>query len=200
MTRESILEAAAQIFSEKGFHAASMQDIAEAVRLQKASLYHHVSSKQEILLSILDQTLDLLIERMNEVLSLDLPTDQKLRRAMICYLQILTEHHDLASVLLFEHRSLEPDLKARHIPRRNRFEGLWRDLIELGQAEGLFKEADVGLTVRTLLGAMNWTITWYRPDGAFSGEEIANRCADMFLGGLLAVNGGAHDGAGRAGI
>ena len=200
MTRESILEAAAQIFSEKGFHAASMQDIAEAVRLQKASLYHHVSSKQEILLAILDQTLDLLIERMNKVLSKDLPPDQKLRQAMICYLQILTEHHDLASVLLVEHRSLEPDLKARHIPRRNRFEALWRDLIEQGQAAGVFIEADAGLAVRTLLGAMNWTITWYRPDGAFSGEEIANRCADMFLGGLLILNGDVHDSAERAGI
>jgi AcrR family transcriptional regulator len=200
MTRDDILEAAAQIFSEKGFHAASMQDIAEAVRLQKASLYHHVSSKQEILLAILDQTLDLLIERMNAVLAMDLPPDQKLRQAMLCYLQILTEHHDLASVLLFEHRSLEPELKERHIPRRNRFEALWRSLMEEGQAAGIFIDADVGLAVRTLLGAMNWTLTWYRPDGAFSGEEIARRYADMFLGGLLVMNGGAHAGTGHSGI
>ena len=54
MTREEILEAAAQIFSQKGYHAASMQDIASLVNLQKASLYHHVSSKQEILLALLD--------------------------------------------------------------------------------------------------------------------------------------------------
>ena len=69
MTRDKILEAAAQIFSEKGFHAASMQDIAKSVNLQKASLYHHVSSKQEILLELLDQALDILIERIGEVAS-----------------------------------------------------------------------------------------------------------------------------------
>lgn len=200
MTRDAILEAAAQIFSEKGFHAASMQDIAEAVRLQKASLYHHVSSKQEILLAILDQTLDLLIERMSAVLAMDLPPDQKLHQAIRCYLQILTEHHDLASVLLFEHRSLEPDFKVRHIPRRNRFEALWRSLIEEGQVAGVFVSSDTGLTARTLLGAMNWTITWYRPEGQFSGEEIADRYADMFLGGLLVMNGASHDSAGRARI
>ena len=57
MTREDILEAAAQVFRQKGFHGASMKDIADAVNLQKASLYHHVSSKQEILLSILDRAL-----------------------------------------------------------------------------------------------------------------------------------------------
>jgi AcrR family transcriptional regulator len=200
MTRDAILEAAAQIFSEKGFHAASMQDIAEAVRLQKASLYHHVSSKQEILLAILDQTLDLLIERMSQALAMSLLPEQKLRQAMISYLQILTEHHDLASVLLFEHRSLEPALKARHIPRRNRFEALWRSLIEEGQSAGVFIDCDASLVARTLLGAMNWTITWYRPDGAFSGEEIANRCADMFLSGLLVLNGDFHDIAERPGI
>lgn len=60
MTREDILEAAAQIFRQKGFHGASMSDIAKAVNLQKASLYHHVSSKQEILLEILDRALQLL--------------------------------------------------------------------------------------------------------------------------------------------
>ena len=68
MTRENILEAAAQVFRQKGFHGASMQDIAEAVNLQKASLYHHVSSKQEILLrALLDRALELLLERISPI-------------------------------------------------------------------------------------------------------------------------------------
>ena len=189
MTRDDILKAAAHIFTEKGFHAASMQDIAEAVQLQKASLYHHVSSKQEILLAILDQTLDLLIAQLTEILELDLPPQQKLRLGMISYLRILTEHHSLASVLLLEHRSLLPDLKARHIPRRNRYEALWRSMIQEGQSAGVFACTDIGFTARTLLGAMNWTITWYRPDGPLSAEEIANGYADIFFKGLLVSNG-----------
>jgi AcrR family transcriptional regulator len=60
MNRNDILTAAAQVFSQKGFHAASMQDIAQTVNLQKASLYHHIDSKQEILLALLDQALDML--------------------------------------------------------------------------------------------------------------------------------------------
>lgn len=200
MNRESILQTAAQIFTEKGFHAASMQDIADAVHLQKASLYHHVSSKQEILLAILDQALDLLIEHLTDVLALELPPQQKLRLGMISYLRILTEHHNLASVLLLEHRSLTPDLKARHIPRRNRFEGLWRTLIQEGQNAGVFACTDVGFTARTLLGAMNWTITWYRPEGVLTGEEIANRYADIFLEGLLVNNGEGYELARDSGI
>ncbi len=185
MTRDEILEAAAQIFSQKGFHAASMQDIAQAVHLKKASLYHHVNNKQEILVAILDQALDLLIERMSEVMARPLSPDEKLRQAMISYLQTMLEHRELASVLLLEHRSLDPALHARHVPRRDRFERLWRDLIQEGLDQGIFCHVDPELVARALLGVMNWTITWYRPDGALSPEAIAAQFANLFLSGLL---------------
>ncbi len=185
MTRDEILVAAAQIFSQKGFHATSMQDIAQAVNLQKASLYHHVSSKQEILVEVLDRALDLLIERMEQVMEQPLAPDEKLRQAMLVYLTALLEHRDLAVVLFLEHRSLEPEFHARHIPRRDRFERLWRVLIQQGLDAGLFCCVDPGMAVRALLGVANWTITWYRPQGSLSPQEIAEQFAGLFLNGLL---------------
>lgn len=185
MTRDDILEAAAQIFSQKGFHAASMQDIAQAVNLQKASLYHHVNSKQEILVAILDQALDLLIEHIETVTAKDLPADQKLREMICSYLEAMLEHRDLASVLLLEHRSLDAEHTARHIPRRDRFEQLWRDVVSKGVKEGVFACADPGIAARAILGVMNWTITWYRPEGSLSIDEISKQFADLFLAGLL---------------
>jgi len=185
MTRDEILDAAAQIFREKGFHAASMQDIAEAVNLQKASLYYHVSSKQEILLALLDRALDLLIEHIERVLAQPLTVDEKLRQAMCAYLQAMLENRDLAAVLLLEHRSLEPQYQARHMPRRDRFERLWRDLIKEGHDQGVFACADPSLASRFVLGVLNWTITWYRPDGKLSPADIAEQFADLFLRGLL---------------
>ncbi len=189
MTRDEILEAAAQIFSQKGYHASSMQDIAEAVSLQKASLYHHVSSKQEILLALLDRALDLLIERLSAVVEQPLPPGQKVKAAIISYVEALTEHRQLAAILLLEHRSLEPALKERHIPRRDRFEGLWRGLIQEGIDQGIFGCNDPATAARALLGAMNWTITWYRPGGPQSAKEIASQYADLFLEGLFSRNG-----------
>ncbi len=184
MTRDQILDAAAQIFRQKGYHAASMQDIAAAVNLQKASLYHHVSSKQEILLALLDQALELLFERISEVSNQSLAPDEKLRRMMRAYLKAMTDHFDLATVLLLEHRSLEPKLHARHIPNRDRFEALWRDVINEGLDAGAFQCSDPALTARGLLGVMNWTITWYRPNGALTIEQIADQFASLFLDGL----------------
>lgn len=185
MTRDEILTAAAQIFSTKGFHAASMQDIAAAVNLQKASLYHHVNSKQEILVDLLDQALDLLITELESVLQLKISPEEKLRRAMVAYLNILFENRDLAAVLLLEHRSLDVQYHQRHVPRRDRFEGQWRDLIKEGKEQGIFRCVDPGLAVKALLGVMNWTITWYHPEGRYSPTEIAAQMADLFILGLL---------------
>ncbi|MBN1149125.1 MAG: TetR family transcriptional regulator [Anaerolineales bacterium] len=189
MTRNQILDAAAQIFSQKGFHATSMQDIAQAVNLQKGSLYHHISSKQEILVAVLDRALDLLIANMQDVLDQPLAADEKLRQAMRVYLKTMLDHRDLAAVLLLEHRSLEPEQRARHTPQRDRFECLWRDLIREGAACGLFDCPDAAISGRALLGVMNWAITWYRPDGSLTPEQISEQFTDLFLHGLLVRQG-----------
>ena len=185
MTREGILEAAARIFSEKGFHATSMQDIADAVNLQKASLYHHFSSKQEILVDILDHALDLINSRLEFVLSQSLSPGEKLRQAMVSYFQTIAENQNLAAVLLLELKSLDPELKARQASRMEKFEGLWRDLIREGKQQGVFNDVDPSLTGRAILGVMNWTVTWYRRDGPRSAREIADLFADLLLNGLL---------------
>jgi len=101
------------------------------------------------------------------------------------YLQSLAENSDLSSVLLFEHRSLDKKSHARHVPHRDKFEGIWRDVVNEGVQAGVFSCTDTGLAVRALMGVMNWTLTWYRPDGHKSIEKIADQYADLFFNGLL---------------
>jgi hypothetical protein len=110
--------------------------------------------------------------------------DKKLRIAVRTYLEALTRRPDLAAVLLLEHRSLEPEYRKRHIPRRDRFENLWRQIIDEGLEQGIFESENPGLAVKALLGVINWTIMWYRPDGALSAAEIADKSTDLFLNGI----------------
>jgi TetR/AcrR family transcriptional regulator, cholesterol catabolism regulator len=184
MTRDDILEAAAQVFRQKGFHGASMANIAEAVNLQKASLYHHVSSKQEILFELLDRALELLLERISPIANMDLPADERLCRMIHEYLQILAENMDLSAVLLFEHRSLEGRQHARHVPNRDKFENLWREVLRDGVRTRQFVCDDIPLTARAMLGILNWTITWYRPNGSLTIEQIADHYSNLLLNGL----------------
>lgn len=184
MNRDDILRAAAQIFRRKGFHAASMQDIADAVQLQKASLYHHINSKQEILLALLEEAMDLLIADMERVIATEGSPGEKLRMAMQQYTRRLAEQGDLAGVLLLEYRNLNPELRARHVKRRDRFEALWRELVRAGVESGEFRDIDPSLCGFALLGVQNWMITWYRPDGRLAPDELADAFADLFMSGL----------------
>ncbi len=185
MSKEQILEAAAQIFSQKGYHATSMQDIADAVELKKASLYYHIPKKQDILLILLDRALDLVIQQVSEAIDGEASAPEKLHLAMRTYVSTLASDRDLSAVLLLEYRSLEPAQYTSHIKRRDRFEKIWRDLIEEGLRDGLYDCTDPALAARTLLGLLNWTIMWYRPRGSLSPIEIADQYADLLLNGLL---------------
>lgn len=184
MTKEEILEAAAQIIREKGFHATSMQDIAEAVDLRKASLYHHVNSKQEILVELLDQALDMLIERLEAVMAQDVPIDEKFRLAMRSYINYMADNLDLSSVLLLEHRSLEEQYQSQHLPRRDKYEGLWRQIIDEGIEAGVFTPHDSKVAVKVVLGVANWTVMWLNPNGHLSATEIADLSSEILLKGF----------------
>jgi len=185
MTRDDILDAAAQVFRQKGFHGASMSAIADAVNLQKASLYHHVTSKQEILLALLDRALGMLTDHIAGIAAQELPADQKLRQMIRAYLSALADNADLTTVLLFEHRSIDKKSHSRHVPQRDIFEGLWRDVLNEGVRTKVFECKDTGMAVRALMGVMNWTLTWYRPEGDKSIEQIADGYADLLFHGLL---------------
>lgn len=185
MTRDDVLDAAAQVFRQKGFHGASMSDIASAVNVQKASLYHHVSSKQQILLELLDRALLILSARISEIAAQEIPPEEKLRRMIKVYLQLLAENSDLSSVLLFEHRSLDKKARASHIPRRDQFEALWRSVLDEGIQKKVFSLKETGLAVRAMMGTLNWTLTWYRPEGEKPIEQIADEYAELLLKGML---------------
>ena len=184
MTRKEIIDASAKIFSQKGYHGTSMQDIAGAVNLQKASLYHHVSSKQEILFELLNRGLRLLTDEVEKSIDIARSPDENLRLAITAYLTALTEHQDVTSVLLLEYRSLESQYLKRHIIERDRFEQLWRNLIDSGVQEKIFSCEDPSMAARALLGVMNWTVTWFRSDGSMSAAEIADQITDLYLLGL----------------
>jgi AcrR family transcriptional regulator len=184
MQRSDIIQAAAQIIREKGYHGTSMQDIADAVQLQKASIYHHVESKQDILFTILEQALDLLIADMRAVVDSDLAPEEKLQLAMQVYMGRLAEDADLSTVLLLEHRSLEVDLRVKHIKRRDRYEKLWRQILQEGVDQGVFRPVDVSVVSFALLGVQNWMITWFKSGGRYSSLELADHFSDLFLRGL----------------
>ena len=101
------------------------------------------------------------------------------------YLTGLADNVDLTSVLLFEHRSLDKKSHVRHVPLRDKFESLWRDVLEEGVAKKTFAWTDTGLATCAIMGTLNWTLTWYHPNGPKSIEQIADEYSDFILKGML---------------
>jgi hypothetical protein len=96
----------------------------------------------------------------------------------------LAEDADLSTVLLLEHRSLEENLRTQHIKRRDRYEALWRQMIQDGINQGAFRKVDISIVTFALLGVQNWMITWFKPGGRYSALALADQFSDLFLRGL----------------
>jgi AcrR family transcriptional regulator len=186
VSREHIIDAAIILFREHGYHGTSMRDIARAVGIKKASLYHHFESKQELLLTILDTGLERLIAPLEEILAAKMPPEAKLRAAIHHHASLIANYPGAAALFLYEDRALDEAYRARYVARRDEFESLFRQILQEGVHSGSFRQTDLAMSTQALLGMVNWMTRWYRPQGRLSVEEIADSFADLFLCGQLA--------------
>jgi AcrR family transcriptional regulator len=184
-TDAEIFEAATRIFREKGYHAASMQDIAEAVGLLKGSLYHHISSKHELLLEIFEAGMQEATRAIEEIAYADLAPADKLRLAITRHIELITGNLDQATVFVMEARAMELEQRQRVVAQRDYFDRLFRRIIQEGVDAGVFRPIDATLVTFALMGMHNWLILWYRRDGRLSPQEIAAIFVDLVLNGLL---------------
>ena len=181
-----LLRVATHLFREKGYHNTSMQDLASALDIQKASLYHYIESKEELLFRILDYGSRLLRDRVEEVRATDLPPAEKLRLALENHAISIMENIDLFSVFLNEYRNLSPPRRQQILEVRRQYEQAMMEILEEGIASGDFRPVDVGMTVKGLLGMLNWTHQWFSPNGPLSPQEIAATLVDLALYGVMA--------------
>jgi AcrR family transcriptional regulator len=187
VSREDILLAAAQVLHEKGYHRAKMEDIARVVDLTAGSLYHHFpQGKQEILLAVLNFGLDKICDAIQLVLDSDLSPEMKLRRAVELHITGVTDNVSIGAAMVFEIRTMLDieEVRDAYVMRRDRFESLFRTIIQEGVTAGEFHAADVKLYVRMILGAQNWVGVWYRANGPLSGHDIAAQMSEWFLAAL----------------
>ena len=182
----AIFEAAASLFKQKGFHATSMQDIADAVGMQKGSLYYHISSKEELLYRISFEAISAITEQLEKIAAAPLSPPEKLRAAIVNHVETLCDMLDLMSVFLKESKLLTADQQAHIMRYSRRYEELFQAILREGIDAGVFRNVDVGAVSYALLGMLNWLHRWYRPDGRLTPHEIAEIFANLALNGMLA--------------
>lgn len=199
VSREEILQAAAEVLSQKGYEAATMKDIASEVDLTAASLYYHFRNKEELVLAVLETGVHYAVSRVSPIAQSDLSAKEKLRAMVAVHVISLTEQMAVAAALVYEmgpllgiRKQLEKERSVLMqerlevlIQTRDRFEQLFREVITQGIETGEFRSVDVPIFVKTMMGAHNWVGVWYRAGGRLDGHAIAEQMSDTFLRALL---------------
>lgn len=179
-----VVEAAAQVFQQKGFAASSLEDIAVAVGMRKGSLYHYINSKEDLLFAVVSEPASRILDSLQKTASLDLPPTEKLRQAAVTHAAVLDETFVYASVYLREiagsHQFSEWAAKDRDYRR------LLTSIVEDGIERGDFSPViHAGTATLAFIGALNWMTHWYRPGGPLPAAVIADQICTTFLNGLI---------------
>ncbi|MCY1390265.1 HTH-type transcriptional repressor KstR2 [compost metagenome] len=179
--RGKLLQMAAHLFRNKGFERTTVRDLAGAVGIQSGSIFHHFKSKDEILCSVMEQTIIYNTALMRASLAGASTVRERLLALIRCELQsIMGGTGEAMAVLVFEWRSLSPQGQAQVLALRNIYEQMWLDVLDEAKAAGLIR-GNISLTRRFLTGALSWTTTWFKPQGSLSLDQIAEQAMLLLL-------------------
>ncbi len=181
--RTQILHTAGRLFSQRGYHATSMRDIARALDLQGGSLYTHIESKEEVLWEIVNRAADRFLAHATSI-DPTLPPQERLKALVRGHLTVIAQELEHATVFFHEWKFLSPELQERIKARRDAYEAHFREAIEAGVRCGAFQVEDPKIAALFVLSALNWTYQWLRPEGPLDLEALTERYTALVLRAL----------------
>jgi AcrR family transcriptional regulator len=182
---DQIYESAARLFYEKGYASTSLQDLANAVGLQKGSLYHYIDSKEDLLFGITEYAHTFFLELVDSIDDPQLSPLETLERTMKAHAEFAAEHFHVTAAFYNDRHALSEERQQRVIETRDAYEAKLRQLIRDGQAAGeIADDLDPRMAVFGVLGMINWINQWYRPGGAMTPSDIAATFATMSVRAL----------------
>ena len=180
--REQILHAALRAFREKGYHATTLDDIAEHVGVRKTALYHYFPDKEAILWECHQESLAELDRIIRGTRNFD-TASERLAYVIREHVRVMTDTLE-GSPLAFEVGAFSPDRQEQIIGARDKYERAVRRIIARGIDDGEFRAVDAKIAVFAILGSINWIARWYRPEGSLHAEELGQQFAEHLVGGL----------------
>jgi AcrR family transcriptional regulator len=180
--RRDLSRAAARLFAAKGYHGTSVGDVAQAMGVQKGSLYAHIASKQDLLYETMREGADAFHGAL-DALPEEAPAIEKIRLALRAHLAIVAEQLDVATVFVQEWRYLEGERRDEILAERRRYEQRIREFFrEARELSELRADLDEWAATMVFLSAANWAYTWLQPGRET--DALADRFVAMLIDGL----------------
>jgi AcrR family transcriptional regulator len=187
--RERVLAASAKLFREKGFERASVREIASACGILPGSLHYRYRSKDDILVDMMRLAIEKTIYGIIEATSTIQDPLKKMKSALRAHVNVLMSGDDMLYVLLFEWRSVHGTAREQIIAERDRYERYWQTILNDLKVLGFIrKDMDLDMLRLIGLGAINWAATWYKENGKYNLEQIADAIWQMMTRGILNVD------------
>jgi AcrR family transcriptional regulator len=181
--RAEILQSAAALFRRRGYHGATVEEIAASLEMKKGNLYYYFRDKEAILFACHQYSLDRLMETLVEIEELDAAPDEKLRQLIVSFVHTILDELQ-GTALFLDLEALSPGHRKAVIARRDQFDHGLRRIVSRGIESGIFPGADAKLLSFAILGAVNWIPRWYSPAGPATSQQIADHFADFLVAGL----------------
>src|SRR5919197_6226630 len=180
--RDELTRQAARLFAEKGYHGTSIGDLAEAMGVQKGSLYAHIDSKADLLWDVAREGAAAFHAALDEIPD-ELRATEKIRLALRAHLRVVAEQLDAATVFIREWRYLEGERREEFLSERRRYEDRFRALFREGRELGFLRtDLDEGAAALLALSALNWAYTWLQPGR--DTDELADRFYWLLVDGI----------------
>jgi AcrR family transcriptional regulator len=183
--KRGILDAASRVFRRRGLQATGMRDIAAELGMAVGNLYYYFKDKEELLAFVQEDALASLLEIATAVRATDLRADAKLFRLIEEHVVRLNEGTP-GSLAHLEVEALGETWRREVQERRDEYESAFRGILDEGIAAGVFRPVDSKVSALAILGAVNWTVKWFRPDGRKTAREIGREQAELLVRGVLA--------------
>ncbi|WP_196073133.1 TetR/AcrR family transcriptional regulator [Nakamurella alba] len=187
---QEIVAVATQIFYEKGYQGASLQDLADRVGILKGSVYYYIASKQDLLVAVIEEVHRAGIENIEKLAATEGNALTRLQRVVIGHIEHVARNLISTTVFLHELNSLSDENRARILGDAHSYQQVFRNLIVEGKREGVVREEiDAKIGALSILGSLNWIYRWYRDGGEFPARTIGLQFADLHVHSLATAKG-----------
>jgi len=185
--KDEVIRVAARLFAAKGYHATTLDQIAQEIGVTKPALYYYITSKEDILRSIINRIMAPM-EQATQVGKSNLPPKEKMEQIIRILVQFSAERTETTRIA-FEQSNILPKRSQDALRRRQKgVERVVEQTLKEGADQGIFVVSDVKMTSFAILSVSNWLYRWYEPKGTMTPKEIADVFIDLLERGYLQDN------------